>query len=108
MTHPIKIQPPTKDTTYNELIRYYDFTLENPKVKKIYFCVMTKYHPGHYYITDSIPVQQSDISHYNGSFNLAHYLNLGEYVKNDTFPVFYQIRYRSGTIWETDSITLKY
>lgn len=109
LQHPIKIP---KDTVYgnipyNELISYYDFTLENGLIKKIYFCVMTKYHPGHYYITDSIPIQSSNVSHYNGSFNLKNYLDMTKYVKNDTFPVFYQIRYKSALTVETDSATLK-
>lgn len=101
---------PTDTTSYNELISRYDFVLNNGDVKKIYFCVKTKYHPGHYYITDSIPVQSSDVSHYNGSFNVKNYPDFinHTYVKNDTFPVFYQIRYIRGDIWETDSTTLVY
>ena len=99
-----------QDTTYNELISRYDFTLNNNEVKKIYFCVKTKYHPGHYYITDSIPVQGSDVSHYNGSFNVKMYKEFTDhqYVKNDTFPVFYQIRFKNATFLETDSVTLIY
>lgn len=109
--HPIKIKPPIRDTTitYNELISYYDFwIIDNSAIRKIYFCVMTKYHPGHYYITDSIPVQSSPSSYYNGFLNLKHYLDMNDYVKNDTFPVFYQVRYKNGVILETDSATLIY
>jgi hypothetical protein len=107
------IETPTTDTTFSdadhELISRYDFDVEdNSRVKKIYFCVKTKYHVGHYYITDSIQIQTTD-THYEGSFNLKDYLDMTKYVYKDTFPVFYQIRYKnSGNNLETDSITLIY
>jgi len=94
---------------FNQLISYYSFYIvDNSKIKKIYFCVKTKYHPGHYYIHDSIPIQDRPDGYYNGSFNLKNYLDMSKYVKNDTFPVFYQIRYRNGDLLQTDSATLVY
>ena len=106
------IEQPTTDTTFSDadhqLISYYDFYIvDNSQVKKIYFCVKTKYHIGHYYITDSIPIQTTD-THYEGSFNLKDYLDMTKYVYKDTFPIFYQVRYKNANILETDSVTLIY
>lgn len=121
LQQPIKIPPrDSTNTIYNELISYYSFYIRvNKDVKKIYYCVQTKYIPGHYQIIDEIPVQSSPDSYYNGSFNIKSYNNLpapnlsrvfdeNAFQKGDTFRTFIQIRYKNASILETDSSILVY
>jgi len=111
----LPLVPPTKipprDSIFNELISHYSYDIEdNSAIRKQYFCFKTKYHPGHYTIADSIPIRSSVSSHYEGTFNIKNYPDFKnyDYVKGDTFPVFYEIRYRNGNTVQTDSATLIY
>ena len=99
------------DTTLNDLVCYYDFYIvDNSKVRKIYFNVQDKYIPGHYYITDSIPVQTTIDGYYVGFFDIKNYPRFinNTYSNGDTFKYFFEIRYRDATYLRSDTITLIY
>lgn len=88
-------EPPIR-TTPNELIFNYDiFVSENWQAKIIYFGVKTKHWPGHYWLFDSLPIDQSVFeSRYKGSFDLTNYLDMSTYEIGDTFYAMSQIRWR--------------
>lgn len=99
------IQQP--DTIYNDLIaRCSIYIPDESKVRAIYPQMMTKEHPGHFYIFATIKMDGRHI--YDTTFDLKKHLPMEKFYKGDTVIYRNEIRMKIGTPEYVQEDTLVY